>query len=133
MTEETAKEKIPPLPSDKIVVADVHKKRVTQETLERAIHLIYERRPDFFTRSYQRDKEWEDKPDWTGEEMEEWIHDDFSTELHNYIRNEILKEVGVTDPMLLTTTQGCIFSHLQSLARTMYGMHQIGEKTSQTR
>ncbi len=131
MTEESTKEKTPPLP--KIAISGIYKKYVTQETLDRALQIIYERRSDFFKRSYERDKTWEAQPDHTVEEEEEWIHDEFSTELDNYIRNEVLKEVGITDLGMLTTTQGCVFVYLQSIARTMYGMPQIGEKISQTR
>lgn len=111
-------EKIPPLP--KIAVSGIDKKYVTQETLDRALQIIYERRPDFFKRSYERDKSWKEQPDHTVEEEEEWIHDAFSKELHNYIRHEVLKEVGVTDPMMLNMTQGCIFSNVRILAFRMY-------------
>jgi hypothetical protein len=109
-------EKIPPLP--KLPVAEFDKKYIDQEKLDRAMQIIYERRPNFFKRSFERDKSWEANPT---QDEEAWIHDEFSTELHNYIRHEVLKEIGVTDPMMLTTIQGCIFLHVRRISHAMYG------------
>jgi hypothetical protein len=115
-------EKIPPLP--KLLVSKFSKQYIDQETLDRAMQIIYERRPDFFRRSYERDKSWEADPT---QDEEAWVHDEFTMDLHNFIRGVVLKEIGVTNPMKLNTIQSCVYGHVQSTARKMYGMPLCGE------
>ena len=121
-------EKIPPLP--KLEISDISKDYIDQETMDQAMQYIYTHRPDFFKRSYERDISWEADPT---QDEEAWVHDEFSKDLHNFIRHVAAKTIGIPDDINLTSIQGRIFAHLQKTARTMYGMPQIGEKTSKTR
>jgi hypothetical protein len=109
-------EKIPPLP--KLPVAEFDREYIDPEKLDRAMQIIYERRPNFFKRSFERDKRWEADPT---QDAEDWVHDEFSMDLNNYIRHEVLKEIGITDHMMLTTIQTRVFFHVRRIAHAMYG------------
>lgn len=110
-------EKIPPLP--KITVHKFSEKYINQETMDKAIQVIYDQRPDLFKRSYERDKSWEANPT---QDEEAWVHDEFTKDLNNFIRHTVAKEVGIPNDIMLTSIQTCIFDHAQNIARKMYEM-----------
>jgi hypothetical protein len=58
--------------------------------VDRAMLIIYEKRPDFFLKSAERDEKWE-----RGEvnDEKERYHDGFLEELRRFIREEVSKEV----------------------------------------
>lgn len=110
-------EKIPTL--QKLLISNISRDYIDQETMDQAMQYIYTHRPDFFKRSYERDKSWEADPT---QDEEAWVHDEFTKDLQNFIRYVVAKEIGIPDDINLTSIQGRIFAHLQKTAQTMYGM-----------
>jgi hypothetical protein len=106
-------EKIPPLP--KLPVGEFDKKYIDQETMDQAMQFIYDHRPDFFKRSYERDKSWETDPT---QDEEAWVHDAFTKDFWHFIRDVVAKEVSLPD----TIIQDCVIQHARDIARVMYGM-----------
>ena len=81
-------EKIPPL--SKLSVYEFDKKYIDQATMDQAMQYIYKHRPDFFKRSYERDKSWEADPT---QDEEAWVHDEFTTDLRIFIRDPMMTTV----------------------------------------
>jgi hypothetical protein len=106
-------ESIPPLP--RIEVGDYTQRQyIDQQSLDRAMCIIYERRPDFFLKSVERDRKYE--RDNTADAKARY-HDGFVEELRKFIREEISKEVKI--PSL--SVMGIIIAHARAIARKMYG------------
>jgi hypothetical protein len=119
MKADNMNESIPPLPVLEISalarknVGQQNSVFIDQQNMDHAMRIIYERRPDFFLISAERDKKWErDKT-----QDDPWFHDGFNEELQKFIREEISKEVKV--PTLIAVTQ--IIGHARAVARLMYG------------
>ncbi len=106
-------ENIPPLLE--LDVGEYDKRFISQETLDKVMRIIYERRPDFFRRSAERDKSWIADPT---QDEEAWVHDEFTKDFLRFLRYELAKEIDLPD----TTTQGCVFHHARAVARLMYGL-----------
>jgi hypothetical protein len=106
-------ESIPPLPH--IEVSDYTQRHyIDQQSLDRAMCIIYERRPDFFLKSVGRDRKYErDKTT----DAKARFHDGFFDELSKFIREEVSKEVKI--PGL--SVMGIIVAHAKAVARKMYG------------
>ncbi len=122
MTEENTKEKIPPLP--KLEVYEPDRKYIDQEKMDRAMQIIYEQHPDFFKRLFECYKSFEDDPT---KDEDAWEHkySEFIRKIKYFIRHVVLKEIVVTDPMKLTTIQGCVFTHVRRIAHVMHGNESI--------
>ena len=110
-------ELIPPLPALKI--SPNTKRYIDQGTIDQAMLIIYERRPDFFRRSAQRDKKWKRESE-RGEtpDAKAWGHDEFCQEFERFIGEDLAKEMNL--PTLIKRTR--VYLHAQSLARVMYGL-----------
>jgi hypothetical protein len=103
-------ELIPPLPD--LEISGFAKKFIDHQDMDRAMRIIYERRPEFFLKSVERDKKREQDGD-----DEAFIHDGFHEELQKFIREEVRKEVKVPNLFAMTV----IISHARAIARLMYG------------
>jgi hypothetical protein len=106
-------ESIPPLPC--IEVSDYTQRQyIDQQSLDRAMCIIYEQRPDFFLKAFERDRKYErDKT----QDAKARYHDGFVEELRKFIREEISKEVKIPDLGVM----GIIVAHARAVARKMYG------------
>jgi hypothetical protein len=79
-------ESIPPLPH-----IEISAYTIDQQNMDRAMRIIYERRPDFFLKSAERDKKWErDK----AQDLDARFCDGFNDELYKFIREEVSKEIS---------------------------------------
>jgi hypothetical protein len=104
---------IPPLPHLEIS-AYTQKHYIDQQSLDRAMRIIYERRPVFFLKAAERDKKWD-----RGEvkDAKARYHDGFIEELMKFIREEVKKEVNIpTLPVM-----AIIIAHARAVAQLMYG------------
>jgi hypothetical protein len=106
-------ESISPLP-DLEISAYTKTNFIGQHNMDRAMCIIYKRRPDFFLKSAERDKKWEQ--DKTQDE-EAWMHDGFYEELYKFVREEVSKEIKI--PTL--SAMAMIVAHARAVARLMYG------------
>jgi hypothetical protein len=106
-------ESIPPLP--RVEVSDYTQRQyIDQQSLDRAMCIIYERRPDFFLKAFERDRKYE--RDKTADAKARY-HDGFVEELMKFIREEVRKEVKISG----LSVMGIIVAHTTAVARKMYG------------
>jgi hypothetical protein len=95
-------------------ISKYSEKFTDQETLDRAMRIIYERRPDFFKRSVERDKKWEADPT---QDEEAWVHDEFVMDFHTFLEN-VAEEAGLPD----LNARSSVLSHAREVAKLMYGV-----------
>jgi len=81
-------------------ISKYSEKFTDQETLDRAMRIIYERRPDFFKRS-----------------VEAWVHDEFVMDFHTFLEN-VAEEAGLPD----LNARSSVLSHAREVAKLMYGV-----------
>ncbi len=104
------KENIPPLPELEID-GFTQMRGITQEMADHVLQIMYERKPDFFPRTAQREDSKVGGP-----------YDAFVQEFEKFMSEELareIKDIDLTNSKVWTQ----LFWEMRRRARLMYGMH----------
>jgi hypothetical protein len=93
-------EAIPPLPD--LEIDGMSKKRCNQETIDQALLIIYERRPDLYAKMGRREK----------------MQSDPNKEIANEVLSFVRDELHIVDSLV----QPQVFWEMRRRARLMYGL-----------